>query len=88
MVCENFPNEKARDCKIVKLNINLADCSENLYHHHLGACAKPFWVVVEIGLDLQKIFLQNGLLNTPPNSMKFLKFQGTVQNKSFSPDYE
>ena len=51
----------------------------------LHNCAKPFWVVLKIGLDLEKIFLQNGLLNTHLNSMKFHKFYDTEQTKSLFP---
>ena len=44
------------DCKIVKIEYYLADCTDNLYHHHLCACAKPFWVVLKICLDSEKFF--------------------------------
>ena len=74
--------------KLSKLNITWQTALKNFYHHHLCACAKPFWVVLKIGLDLEKFFLQNGFWNTPPNSMKFHKFHGTEQNKSFPSDYE
>ena len=83
MIRENILNEKVWECKIVKIEYYLADCSENLYHHHLCACAKPFWVVLKICLDLEKFFLQNGLLDTHPISMKSHRFHGTEQNKSF-----
>ena len=87
MVHEIFQMRRYGIVKIVKIEYYSTNCSENLYHHHLCACAKPFWVVLKIGLDLEKFFLQNGFWNTPPNSMKFHKFHGTEQNKSFFPDY-
>ena len=44
-------------------------------------CSKPFWVVlIKNGLGLETFFLQNGLSNTPPNSIKFHQFHGTEQD--------
>ena len=42
--------------KLSKLNITWQTALKNFYHHHLCACAKPFWVVLKIGLDLEKFF--------------------------------
>ena len=44
-------------------------------------CSKPFWIVlIKNGLGLETFFLQNGLSNTPPNSIKFHQFHGTEQD--------
>ena len=41
-------------------------------------CSKSFWVVlIKNDLGLETFFLQNGLSNTPPNSIKFHQFHGT-----------
>ena len=80
----NLPNEKVWDCKIVKIEYYSANCSENLYHHHLCACAKPFWVVLKIGLHLEKFFLQNGLLTHPLISWNSTNSKALSKIKVFS----